>query len=520
MRSNLFFTSVSDAVLCTGGGTLASFLQLVRRSTETAHSMNLTQHKQQQFTSLGTKLRILTGVLKGLAELHSVGIYHGRLTPENILLTENQTPKICNFSLLQMQAVGAGYNQLTSGLSFHELKYVAPEILRKSSFLFPSTDLLTKNTLRPQSANLALLLKSDIYSSAIIIWETLTQIRSFTEQYEINTIENDFINLLQSGYRPPIDSLASDCPSCIKDLIVTCWSTDPAKRMSSVGCCAVLNMANYTLPNSDLLKLDVYISYDDSCINQMQMAKYIFYHFYRKGFNVHFNYNYTTIRTLRVEHSKNWRIAVRNSPLILSTNIVGHIEAGQLIEVHANTVTGFYVIATGRHKDRYVNKQLYGVQYVDVTEEVSRSKCINDNLRNGIENNVKFELENLSNTDSIVDEATVETTLHITKATQLFIACINHRYQTNNLCLSEIREARCKPNPLTIAPIYLDPNPETWLNEEMKYYCQYGENPHEVDVSELRLSTDWSDGNETIRPGSIRKLNHVIDAIIDKITLV
>ena len=40
------------------------------------------------------KIRILRGIVKGLAELHSIGLIHADIKPENVLLSSDIPPEI------------------------------------------------------------------------------------------------------------------------------------------------------------------------------------------------------------------------------------------------------------------------------------------------------------------------------------------------------------------------------------------------------------------------------------------
>jgi serine/threonine protein kinase len=84
-----------------GGGNLAS---LIRRGQGSGPPLDLSE-----------KLRLLADIAQGLAELHLAGIVHGDIKPANVLLSDDNPPKIrlADFGLseLRMRYVAIGLLQ-------------------------------------------------------------------------------------------------------------------------------------------------------------------------------------------------------------------------------------------------------------------------------------------------------------------------------------------------------------------------------------------------------------------------
>ena len=97
-----------------------------------------------------TRMTIAKGTARGLAYLHDdMSIVHGNLTASNVLLNEQQSPKISDFGLSRLMTTAANSNVLAAAGA---LGYRAPELSK----------------LKKASA------KTDVYSLGVIILELLT----------------------------------------------------------------------------------------------------------------------------------------------------------------------------------------------------------------------------------------------------------------------------------------------------------------------------------------------------------
>jgi serine/threonine protein kinase len=138
---------------------------------------------------------IALGIAEGMEYLHSKRLLHRDLKSLNVVLDENDHPKIADFGLsrpwgdsLMTQEVGTK-------------KWMAPEVMRGESYDE----------------------KADVYSFGIVLWELLTGCVPFDgmSDYQMATKVN------QDGYRLP---LPATCPQKLGTLIRNCWDSNPTNR--------------------------------------------------------------------------------------------------------------------------------------------------------------------------------------------------------------------------------------------------------------------------------------------------
>ena len=141
---------------------LANFIEGIRASSKEIFYNNTSRQK------------ILIGIARGLAYLHSHNISNIYITPTKILLDKNFHPLISNYGLLKL------YQELNASdagnPNIDDLIYVAPEVLSDHS----STD------------------KSDVYSFGIIMYEIITGLIPFPKFKNHEITESQFKNKIIS----------------------------------------------------------------------------------------------------------------------------------------------------------------------------------------------------------------------------------------------------------------------------------------------------------------------------------
>lgn len=160
------------------------------------------------FDSLRPNMRAILysalDIAKGLEYLHSMGIVHGDLKPDNVLRKSVEVDsrrcicKICDFGL--SRKVG---DILAETDTLGMISYMPPELLRQG-YVGRFTD---------------------IYSFGMLLWEMATSDVPFAE-VDYNQIVLETVN----GRRPQIPD---STPSTLLNLINSCWDSDYEVRPSA-----------------------------------------------------------------------------------------------------------------------------------------------------------------------------------------------------------------------------------------------------------------------------------------------
>ncbi|KAA0701963.1 Ankyrin repeat and protein kinase domain-containing protein 1 [Triplophysa tibetana] len=194
------------------------------------------------------KFQIIHEVTMGMNFLHSMQppILHLNLKPANILFDDHLHLKISDFGLIK-------WEEFSSKTQFAELLTAR----RNTNYIPPET--FAQNQEPPGT-------KFDVYSFSIIIWEILTQQRSYQG---LNMTE--ILLRVSSGKRPSVDKIPEDKPSeCEKMISVMqqCWHQDCTQRLDfsegSQNVHSLLKKKDFESFKKVLRKEDVWMLFKDN----------------------------------------------------------------------------------------------------------------------------------------------------------------------------------------------------------------------------------------------------------------
>ncbi|CAG9322045.1 unnamed protein product [Blepharisma stoltei] len=171
-------------------------------------------HEQNIVFSLQECFNIISAVAQGVREIHSNNKVHGHLSSHNILLDQQNNPKISDLGMAKFKK----YAGVVKGYS-NKSPWSSPEILRDPS---QTTNKVT--------------IYDDIYSFGIILWE----IFSNKIPFEGLCFEDLQRKIGHEGLKPEI---SDNFPSEFIKIIEMCWDIIPEKRPKFKEICLMLKRA-------------------------------------------------------------------------------------------------------------------------------------------------------------------------------------------------------------------------------------------------------------------------------------
>lgn len=139
-----------------------------------------------------------------LARAHHLNIVHRDIKPGNVLLAEDDTPRLTDFGIAHI----SGLSRVTeTGQIVGTLSYICPELLRNAA---------------PDA-------RADIWAFGILLFELLTGTRPFDRDHAVSTIQAILIE------RPPdLESLRPDAPIALVDLVYRMLDKSVENRIPSM----------------------------------------------------------------------------------------------------------------------------------------------------------------------------------------------------------------------------------------------------------------------------------------------
>ncbi|GJP53509.1 hypothetical protein CLOM_g13130 [Closterium sp. NIES-68] len=157
-------------------------------------------------------VQVAMDLAKGLAYLHSVGVVHGDICPENLLLDGKRRLKIARFGAARLES--SHPVSTATGSCRRTLGYSAPEVLFSQPY--------------DRSA--------DVYSFGICLWELYAREAPFP-----NLDFGEVADAVKEGVRPII---SPKCPPDLDGVMRCCWDGVPASRPSMPQAISMLQKVN------------------------------------------------------------------------------------------------------------------------------------------------------------------------------------------------------------------------------------------------------------------------------------
>ncbi|MBO84129.1 MAG: hypothetical protein CL927_02125 [Deltaproteobacteria bacterium] len=172
---------------------------------------------------LEATLRLFRGVVTGVVAAHEAGIVHRDLKPDNILLAlpdddawhdaapdwSRVTPKVTDFGLAKVldPVAGSPGQHTEAGVAMGTPAFMAPEQIR---------DARTVDH------------RADIFSLGAVLHALLTGRSPFAGADRFAVLQN-----VATGTRPPVESLRTDLPKALVQLLDRCLHVDPTMRFAT-----------------------------------------------------------------------------------------------------------------------------------------------------------------------------------------------------------------------------------------------------------------------------------------------
>ena len=186
------------------------FLVLEYVRGETLSGLLRAVRKKGQTIPVPIAAAIIVGLLTGLHAAHEardemgnpLNIVHRDVSPQNLMVGADGVPRVLDFGV----AKAASRLQTTrEGQLKGKIPYMSPEQLQGE-----------------------VTARSDVYSSALVLWETLTAQRLFRGETEAQVL-----HLVMTMEAPPPSSINKDVPAALDAVVLKGLSRDPALRYAT-----------------------------------------------------------------------------------------------------------------------------------------------------------------------------------------------------------------------------------------------------------------------------------------------
>ncbi len=151
-------------------------------------------------------LEIMRQVASGLEAIHTMGMLHRDLSPNNIMVLDDGTAKILDLGLAK--SVGAESSVGSAGALVGTLSYISPE------------------QLSGEDAGV----RAEVFVFGVVLYEALTGVHPFRAEHPMSLMYN-----IGQRTEEPLRTYLPDCPAPLADLVSRCLAKHPDQRPATMG---------------------------------------------------------------------------------------------------------------------------------------------------------------------------------------------------------------------------------------------------------------------------------------------
>jgi serine/threonine-protein kinase len=151
-------------------------------------------------------LHILRQVASGLAAIHAIGLLHRDVSPNNIMVLDDDVAKVLDLGLAKN--VDSTVSMDSHGAFVGTMAYVSPEQLDGGEPRFAS----------------------EVFVFGVILYEALAGVHPFRAEHPMTLLNN-----IAQREPEPLASRLPDCPAPLADLVTRCLAKRPEDRPASIA---------------------------------------------------------------------------------------------------------------------------------------------------------------------------------------------------------------------------------------------------------------------------------------------
>jgi serine/threonine protein kinase len=171
---------------------------------------------------LDRAIEIAAGIAAGLARAHEEGILHRDLKPDNVVLADDDVPKILDFGLGKLTEDADRSDGSLAEMSAATTR-TSPDLTRAGQLLGTLSYMSPEQVKgRPADA------RSDLFSFGVVLYEMLAGSRPFAGDSNLDTA-----TAILRDDPPPLGKLRQDIPTDVEEILDRCLAKDPDGRFAS-----------------------------------------------------------------------------------------------------------------------------------------------------------------------------------------------------------------------------------------------------------------------------------------------